>query len=69
MIHAARQCPIQLKDEIKDYLDEMVDNGVIGKLVQPTDSVRTAWFTRETKMESYTSAWTAKILTTPLQIT
>ena len=37
VIHAPRKCPFQLKDEIKNCLDEVVENGVIRKVDEPTD--------------------------------
>ena len=39
VIHAPRKCPIQLKDEIKNCLHEMVGNGMICKVDEPTDWV------------------------------
>ena len=47
VIHAPRKCPIQLKDEIKNCLDEMVENGVIRKVDEPTDWVNNLAYSRK----------------------
>ena len=47
VIHAPRKCPIQLKDEIKNCLDEMVENGVIRKGGEPTDCVNSVAYSRK----------------------
>ena len=47
VIHAPRKCPIQLKDEIKNCLDEMVENGVIRKVDEPTDWVNSLAYSRK----------------------
>ena len=47
VIHAPRKCPIQLKDEIKNYLDEMVENGVIRKVDEPTNWVNSLAYSRK----------------------
>ena len=39
VIHAPRKCPIHLKDELKQELDDMEQKGVIKKMTEPTDWV------------------------------
>ena len=39
VVHAARRCPIQIKDEIKKELDDMETLGVIKPVTEPTDWV------------------------------
>ena len=37
VVHAPRKCPIHIKDDIKEELDEMVNLGVIKPVTEPTD--------------------------------
>ena len=37
IVHAPRKCPIHLRDEVKSELDEMVSQGIIKKVDEPTD--------------------------------
>ena len=36
VIHAPRRCPIHIKDEVKNEINQMVDLGVIEKVDEPT---------------------------------
>ena len=47
VIHAPRKCPIQLKDDIKNCLDEIVEKGVIRKIDEPTDWVTSLAYSRK----------------------
>ena len=46
-IHAARKCPIQMKDEIKSELEKMEEAKVIRRVTEPTDWVSSLTFTRK----------------------
>ena len=37
VVHAPRRCPIHIKDEVKNEINQMVDLGVIEKVDEPTD--------------------------------
>ena len=39
IVHAPRKCPIHMRDEVKAELDEMVSQGIIKKVDEPTDWV------------------------------
>ena len=47
VIHAPMKCPILFKNEIKNCLDEMVENGVIRKVDEPTDWVNSLAYSRK----------------------
>ena len=46
VMHAPRKCPIKLKDEIKNCLDDMVKNRMIRKIDEPTDWVNSLSYSR-----------------------
>ena len=46
VIHAPRKCPIHLKDELKQELDDMEQKGVIKKMTEPTDWVSSTVISR-----------------------
>ena len=47
IIHPPRKCPIQLKDEIKACLDDMLQQGVIKKVDEPTDWVNSLAYSKK----------------------
>ena len=47
VIHAPRKCPIHLKDELKQVLDDMKLKGVIKKMTELTDWVNSIVFQDE----------------------
>ena len=46
-IHGQRPCPIQMKDEVKQELDNMEQLGVIRKVTEPTDWVNSIAYSRK----------------------
>ena len=47
VVHAPRRCPIHIKDEVKNEINQMVDLGVIEKVDEPTDWVSSIVFSRK----------------------
>ena len=59
VIHAHRKCPIQFKNEIKNCLDEMVENGVIRKVDEPgrKESTSLAWCMMQKEFTPILKEW------------
>ncbi|XP_014673072.1 PREDICTED: uncharacterized protein LOC106813454 [Priapulus caudatus] len=47
VVHAPRKTPIQLKDEIKSQIDAMEQQGVIRKVIEPTEWVSSLAYSRK----------------------
>ena len=47
VVHAPRRCPIHIKDEANNEINQMVDLGVIEKVDEPTDWVSSIDFSRK----------------------
>ncbi|XP_071842713.1 uncharacterized protein [Apostichopus japonicus] len=47
VVHVPRRCPIQIKDDIKKELDDMVSMGVIEPITEPTDWVSSIVYCRK----------------------
>ena len=47
IVHAPRKCPIHMMDEVKAELDEMVSQGIIQKVDEPTDWVSSIVYVRK----------------------
>ena len=47
VVHAPRRCPIHIKDEVKNEINQMVDLGVIEKVDEPTDWISSIVFSRK----------------------
>ena len=47
IVHAPRKCPIHMRDEVKAELDEMISQGIIQKVDEPTDWVSSIVYVRK----------------------
>ena len=47
IIHAHRKCPIHMRNEIKAELDEMVSQGIIHEVDEPTDWINSIVYVRK----------------------
>ena len=47
VVHATKRCPIHIKDEVKNEINQMVDLGVIEKVDDPTDWLSSIVFSRK----------------------
>ena len=47
IVHAPKKCPIHMRDEVKAELDEMVSQGIIQKVDEPTDWVSSIVYVRK----------------------
>ena len=47
IVHAPRKCPIHMRDEVKAELDEMISQGIIQKVDEPTDWVSSTVYVRK----------------------
>ena len=51
VVHATRKCPIQMRNEIKQTLYDMENNGIIRKVTEPTPWVSSLTYPRKSNGE------------------
>ena len=49
VVHAPRRCPIHIKDDVRNEINQMVELGVIEKVEEPTDWVSSIVYSRKSK--------------------
>ena len=47
IVHAPRKCPIHMRDEVKAELDEMISQGIIKKVDEPTNWICSIVYVRK----------------------
>ena len=47
VVHASRRCPIHIKDDVRNEINQMVELGVIEKVEEPTDWVSSIVYSRK----------------------